>query len=41
MSDPASNSTYYKHHIFFCLNERANGEAGCAQHNAQQAFERC
>ncbi len=32
---------YYKHHIFFCLNERSNGEACCAQHGAQQAFDRC
>jgi (2Fe-2S) ferredoxin len=40
MSDPASNS-YYKRHIFFCLNERAGGEACCAQHNAQQEFDRC
>ena len=32
---------YYKHHIFFCLNHRANGEACCAQHQAQQAFDHC
>lgn len=32
---------YYKHHIFFCLNQRANGEACCAQHDAQQAFDHC
>ena len=32
---------YYKHHIFFCLNERTNGEASCAQHDAQGAFEHC
>ena len=23
--------SYYRHHIFFCLNERANGEAGMDQ----------
>ena len=34
-------ASYYKHHIFFCLNERANGEASCSQHNAQEAFDRC
>ena len=34
-------SSYYKHHVFFCLNERSNGEACCAQHQAQAAFERC
>ena len=33
--------TYYKHHIFFCLNQRSNGEACCADHRAQQAFDRC
>ena len=40
MSQTAS-PTYYARHIFFCLNERANGEACCAQHQAQQGFERC
>ena len=33
--------SYYKHHIFFCLNERANGEASCAQHQAQASFDHC
>jgi len=33
--------TYYQRHIFFCLNERKNGEDCCAQHNAQEAFEHC
>lgn len=33
--------TYYRRHIFFCLNERKNGEACCAQHEAQSAFEHC
>lgn len=32
---------YYQRHIFFCLNERKNGEACCAQHDANAAFERC
>lgn len=34
-------SSYYKHHVFFCLNERGNGEACCAQHQAQAAFDHC
>ena len=34
-------SLYFKRHIFFCLNERKNGEACCAQHNAQAAFDHC
>ena len=38
MTAPA---TYYRHHIFFCLNQRDNGEACCADHNAQAAFDRC
>ncbi|MFM2186944.1 MAG: (2Fe-2S) ferredoxin domain-containing protein [Burkholderiaceae bacterium] len=33
--------SYYKHHIFFCLNQRDNGDACCAQHDAQQAFDHC
>ncbi len=36
-----ASSPYFQRHIFFCLNERASGEACCAQHQAQQAFERC
>jgi len=33
--------SYYKHHLFFCLNERKNGEACCANHDAQAAFDHC
>ena len=34
--------SYYKHHIFFCLNQRDNKEAACcAQHDSQGAFEHC
>ena len=33
--------SYYQRHIFFCLNERKNGEAACAQHAAQAAFDHC
>jgi (2Fe-2S) ferredoxin len=33
--------SYYKHHVFFCLNERKNGEACCAQHDAQAHFDHC
>lgn len=34
-------SQYYRRHIFFCLNKRDNGEACCADHDAQGAFDRC
>ncbi|MDE2369514.1 MAG: (2Fe-2S) ferredoxin domain-containing protein [Burkholderiales bacterium] len=33
--------SYYKHHIFFCLNQRENGEACCADHGAKAAFDHC
>ncbi len=39
MSEPSSS--YYQRHIFFCLNERKNGKACCAQHHAQEAFDHC
>ena len=32
---------YYERHIFFCLNQRDNGENACAQHGAQEAFDHC
>jgi (2Fe-2S) ferredoxin len=33
--------SYYKRHLFFCLNQRGNGEACCADHDAQAAFDHC
>jgi (2Fe-2S) ferredoxin len=38
---PLKFMSYYQRHIFFCLNERKNGEAACAQHAAQAAFDHC
>ncbi len=35
------SSSYYQRHVFFCLNQRAAGEACCANHQAEAAFERC
>ena len=32
-------SMSFKHHVFFCLNERSNGEDCCHQHNAFALFE--
>jgi hypothetical protein len=37
----AAEKPYFKRHIFFCLNERKNGEDCCAQHQAQAGFDRC
>jgi (2Fe-2S) ferredoxin len=33
--------SYYQHHIFFCTNERINGEACCAHQGAQAGFDHC
>jgi (2Fe-2S) ferredoxin len=27
---------YYKHHVFFCVNQRKEGEGCCANHNAER-----
>ena len=32
---------YYKHHVFFCLNERPAGEDSCAPQGAKAAFDHC
>jgi (2Fe-2S) ferredoxin len=28
--------SYYQRHVFFCLNEREDGSACCANHNAEE-----
>ena len=33
--------SYYQRHIFFCLNQRDNGQACCADQGAQAGFEHC
>ena len=33
--------SYYKHHVFFCLNQRDNGEECCSAHDPQSALDRC
>ena len=35
----ATSQGYYARHIFFCLNERKNGEQSCAQFKAQVNWE--
>lgn len=32
---------YYQRHVFFCLNQRINGEACCADHRAKEGFDHC
>ncbi len=41
MSTAPAAPSYYARHIFFCLNQRTNGEDCCANHGAQAAFEHC
>jgi (2Fe-2S) ferredoxin len=38
---PPQTASYYERHVFFCLNERKNGEDSCSQHQAQAGFDRC
>lgn len=35
------DGSYYERHVFFCLNQRKAGEESCANHSAQQGFDRC
>ncbi|WP_372828112.1 ferredoxin [Polaromonas sp.] len=37
----ATPHSYYERHIFFCLNQRDGGEGCCANHRAQEGFDRC
>ncbi len=32
-------TNFYKYHVFFCLNQRENGEACCADKGAEVAFD--
>ncbi|MEO5882825.1 MAG: (2Fe-2S) ferredoxin domain-containing protein [Caldimonas sp.] len=32
---------YYQRHIFFCLNDRENGENSCAHHDAKAGLDHC
>jgi len=40
-AEAAPTASYFQRHIFFCTNERQNGDACCAQHDALTAFEHC
>jgi (2Fe-2S) ferredoxin len=37
----SSNPPYFQRHVFFCLNQRSNGEASCGDHQAEAAFAHC
>ena len=34
-------SSYFKHHVFFCLNQRDAPNECCANHQAKAAFQHC
>ena len=34
-------ASYYQRHIFFCLNQRINGESSCGDHGAKAGFDHC
>jgi (2Fe-2S) ferredoxin len=40
MIDPAS-SPYYRHHIFFCINDRGGDQESCTAHGAETGFDHC
>ncbi len=40
-SDLVPSTSYYQRHVFFCLNDRKDGEDCCARHHAQAGFDRC
>lgn len=35
------STSYYKRQIFFCLNQRVNGENSCGDHGAKEGFDHC
>jgi (2Fe-2S) ferredoxin len=32
-----SDTPYFKHHVFFCLNQRDDGRSSCGEHHALEA----
>jgi (2Fe-2S) ferredoxin len=40
-TEQTAMSQYYERHIFFCLNQRINGESSCGDHGAQDGFDHC
>ena len=36
-----TSDSYFKHHVFFCLNQREGLRESCANHQAQEAFKHC
>jgi len=36
-----TEDSYFKHHVFFCLNQRDTPDACCGNHQAQDAWKHC
>ena len=36
-----TEDSYFKHHVFFCLNQREAPDTCCANHQAQAAWKHC
>ena len=36
-----TEDSYFKHHVFFCLNQREAPDACCDNHQAQDAWKHC
>jgi len=41
MSDPATPASYFKHHVFFCCNQRTDGRESCQDHGADALRDYC
>lgn len=39
--ESSKKKPYYERHIFFCQNQRSNGEDCCADHGASEAYAYC
>jgi (2Fe-2S) ferredoxin len=37
----SANPSYYERHVFFCTNQRKEGEECCAKMHAAEAFDHC
>ena len=37
----AAMSSYYRHHVFFCVNEREPGVDSCSKHDPESALAHC
>ena len=40
-TDAIPPESYYEKHIFFCLNQRKGGDDSCANHKAEEGYDRC